>query len=367
MRIRHKFIASRISKNAAVVCKQKFIIIGQFGHGRHGSSYQAIKSHLSQLGIAATQSVTVHSSPKMPFLVVGLLWAVLALALIVSILNLLPRLLPSQQFAKSLPGPYFLNILKAIPYVYSVTPRMCHDLPRQWAKEYKQTYRIWGIGRLSLEVFKASVMETILASSKHTQKGNVYRILQHFLGDGLLVSNGQKWFHRRRILTPAFHFGILQQFLAVFREEREKLRQVIEETINTGEGVVDLSVTMSSFTLNTICESSMGVKLDSVSGAKEYRRNIYRIGALILERFLKVWLHVPLVYKWSLNRLRMDEALKPVHEFTQRVINKRRDTGIRESTDVSATDNTYERFLITIEAIPVTHCILSDIYVQMMT
>lgn len=59
--------------------------------------------------------------------------------------------------------------------------------------------------------------ERILTSSKHIEKSILYEMLHPFLGTGLLTSGGVKWFQRRRMLTPAFHFNILKEFLEIFK------------------------------------------------------------------------------------------------------------------------------------------------------
>jgi len=39
-----------------------------------------------------------------------------------------------------------------------------------------------------------------------------------WIGTGLLVANGDKWFRSRRLLTPAFHFGVLKPYVQVYNE-----------------------------------------------------------------------------------------------------------------------------------------------------
>jgi cytochrome P450 len=48
-----------------------------------------------------------------------------------------------------------------------------------------------------------------------------YRHLYPWLGDGLLVANGEKWARNRRLLTPAFHFDILKPYMNVYNQSAD--------------------------------------------------------------------------------------------------------------------------------------------------
>jgi cytochrome P450 family 4 len=46
-----------------------------------------------------------------------------------------------------------------------------------------------------------------------------------WLGNGLLLSTGKKWFNKRKTITPTFHFKILEQFTEVFERQGNVLIQ----------------------------------------------------------------------------------------------------------------------------------------------
>ena len=46
----------------------------------------------------------------------------------------------------------------------------------------------------------------------------LYRMIIPWIGTGLLVANDEKWFRSRRLLTPAFHFGVLKPYVQVYNE-----------------------------------------------------------------------------------------------------------------------------------------------------
>ena len=48
-------------------------------------------------------------------------------------------------------------------------------------------------------------------------------IYVNYLGEGLATSSGIKWKKHRKMLTPAFHFDVLKQYVPVYNEVSHKL------------------------------------------------------------------------------------------------------------------------------------------------
>lgn len=67
------------------------------------------------------------------------------------------------------------------------------------------------------------LFQVILSSSKFIEKSDEYKFVKPWLNEGLLLSKGSKWFQRRKILTPAFHFKILEQFVEIFDRQSSVL------------------------------------------------------------------------------------------------------------------------------------------------
>ncbi|XP_071579787.1 cytochrome P450 4c21-like isoform X5 [Temnothorax nylanderi] len=116
--------------------------------------------------------------------------------------------------------------------------------------EFYPIIKIW------LFFFPASVshpndLETILNSTKHIEKTFIYDNLQPWFGTGLLTNGGAKWHSRRKILTPTFHFNILQLFIQILIEEGENMTKSLKNAESTV--VKDLMPFFSKHTLNAIC------------------------------------------------------------------------------------------------------------------
>lgn len=94
------------------------------------------------------------------------------------------------------------------------------------------------------------IFQKVINVKIHERKGAAYKVMTNWLGDGLLVSHGQKWKNRRKILTPAFHFSILQEFVNIFNKETEDLIEKLE--MRCDEPYIDVVKPIADFTLCSI-------------------------------------------------------------------------------------------------------------------
>ena len=92
----------------------------------------------------------------------------------------------------------------------------------------------------------------LVNSSKHTDKSMDYDFLHDWLGTGLLTSGGEKWKTRRHLITPSFHFDILNDFLIVMNEQSEIfVNNLIEKSKSKKK--FDICPLISSCALDIIC------------------------------------------------------------------------------------------------------------------
>lgn len=83
------------------------------------------------------------------------------------------------------------------------------------------------------------------------EKSNDYYFFEKWLGGGLLISHGPKWHARRKILTHAFHFKILDDFVKVFDYKADILVNQLKSHVN-GEAF-DVCPYVTLYTLDVIC------------------------------------------------------------------------------------------------------------------
>lgn len=107
---------------------------------------------------------------------------------------------------------------------------------------------------LQILIFSPEAMEAAMNSNKMLNKGQVYDYLATFLKEGLITSKQEKWKIHRKILTPTFHFRILEEFVPVMNKQAKRLLESFESQIIVNDGVIkDLAKPILLCALDTIC------------------------------------------------------------------------------------------------------------------
>lgn len=120
---------------------------------------------------------------------------------------------------------------------------------------------------------RKNVEKVLLA--KQTEKALLYQFIEPWLGTGLLIASGEKWFQRRKIITPTFHFKILEQFVRVFNTETDTMVQLLRKHVGGKEFDIYDYVTLMA--LDSICETSMGTTVDAQHNPdNQYVQNVKR-------------------------------------------------------------------------------------------
>lgn len=123
-------------------------------------------------------------------------------------------------------------------------------------------------------------LQPILNSQKFVNKSHDYDYLHPWLGTGLLTSTDRKWHSRRKvnykqrrrggteqcklirfslqILTPAFHFKILDDFIDVFNEQSAVLARKL--AVEVGSEAFNLFPYVTLCTLDIVCGESHAVQ-----------------------------------------------------------------------------------------------------------
>ena len=106
-------------------------------------------------------------------------------------------------------------------------------------RKFGSLYRVWVLQQLAVFSSNPEDIEVILSSPQHITKNNLYELLENWLGTGLLMSTGKKWHSRRKIITPTFHFKILEQFVEIFDQQSAVMVKKLYEKAD-GETAVNI-------------------------------------------------------------------------------------------------------------------------------
>ncbi|XP_058456059.1 cytochrome P450 4d1-like [Malaya genurostris] len=197
------------------------------------------------------------------------------------------------------------------------------ELQRMKAK-YGKCFRLWIGSDLTIVLTDAKKVEILLSSQKFLDKAGQYDFIRPWLGDGLLTSTGRKWHSRRKIITPTFHFKILEQFVDIFDQQSSIFIEQLRSNASSGK-TFDVFPKVTLCALDVICESAMGTKVNAqINSDSEYVRAVKNISTVVIKRSFDIMEHLDITFNLTKYSKMQDQALKVLHDYTDGVIRTRR-------------------------------------------
>uniref|UniRef100_A0A6P4EF98 Cytochrome P450 4e3 n=1 Tax=Drosophila rhopaloa TaxID=1041015 RepID=A0A6P4EF98_DRORH len=194
----------------------------------------------------------------------------------------------------------------------------------EWWHDYgKDNFLFWTGYSSHIVVTNPKQLEYILNSQQLIQKSTIYTLLHPWLGFGLLTSHGIKWHKHRKMITPSFHFNILQDFHEVMNENSSKFVEQLKKA-SAGDSIIDFQEHANYLTLDVICDTAMGVPINAMeqrdsSIVQAFRDMCYNINMRAFHPFKRS----NRVFSLTPEFPAYQRTLKTLQDFTYDIIEKR--------------------------------------------
>nr|XP_046255878.1 cytochrome P450 4B1 [Scatophagus argus] len=200
------------------------------------------------------------------------------------------------------------------------------DKVLEFGQQYPYAFPLWfGPFVCFLNIHHPDYVKTILATTE--PKDNLsYNFIESWIGNGLLVSKGQKWFRHRRLLTPGFHYDVLKPYIKLMSDSAKTMLDKWESCAKTNEAF-ELFEHVSLMTLDSIlkCAFSHNSNCQIERGRNTYIKAVYELSDLINLRFRTFPYHSDLIFYLSPHGFRYRKACRVAHSHTEEVIRKRKE------------------------------------------
>ncbi|XP_078686339.1 cytochrome P450 4F12-like [Branchiostoma floridae x Branchiostoma belcheri] len=197
-------------------------------------------------------------------------------------------------------------------------------MTRDVVEKHPRAHTLWWPGYMPLITLThpAPIKQLLKAPTK---KSVDYDHLRPWLGNGLVMSDGPVWKAQRRLLTPAFHFDILKQYISVYNMAAEEMIEKLVEYDGKDQSV-EMFQQASLCTMEIIlqCAFSGGGMSDKTK--EDYLGAVKKIGDLMVQADLNTLYFIfPTIYYLSSGGREFLRMCDFVHDTANSVIRRRRE------------------------------------------
>ncbi|XP_052819369.1 leukotriene-B4 omega-hydroxylase 3-like [Mya arenaria] len=200
-----------------------------------------------------------------------------------------------------------------------------------WGNQYARAQgylRLWGsFWRPVIVACHPTSMKKILKTAEPKPLGltSGYRTLKAWLGDGLLISGGEKWARNRRLLTPAFHFDILKPYIHVYNDAAGIFVDKLNDFAARGEQFeLFQHVCQSSLDIILRCAFSYNIDVQRAGETHPYVVAVNDLATCTAKRTRKPWLASDIIFYNTALGKKYKRDCDYVHGVAEDIINTRK-------------------------------------------
>ncbi|ENN77673.1 hypothetical protein YQE_05824, partial [Dendroctonus ponderosae] len=205
-------------------------------------------------------------------------------------------------------------------------------------------FRNWYGSLPVVHLYKPEHVQVVFKSNTNINKGVFYKYLFPWLGQGLISGSGPKWRVHRKIITPSFHFNILDSYGEIFAEKGACLAKYLQRF--EGKGFVEITGDLTKIGLDIItgsnltwafnntssefalAETAMGIKLGILEGNNtegvEYANAIMSFLQVTYRRVANPLYNLDWLFKHTAVGRESERCCSVIHSFNQHIIQTRK-------------------------------------------
>ncbi|XP_021482293.1 cytochrome P450 4A14-like [Meriones unguiculatus] len=196
---------------------------------------------------------------------------------------------------------------------------------RKWVEKFPNACLYWLSGnRVRVLLYDPDYVKLILGRSD-PKAHRTYHLLAPWIGFGLLLLNGKKWFQHRRMLTPAFHYDILKPYVRVMADSVNIMLDKWEK-LGGQDYPLEIFEYISLMTLDTVmkCAFSHQGSVQLEENSRSYVKAVDDLNTLIFLRSRSVFFDFSPIFNMSSDGCLFRRACQIAHEHTDGVIKMRK-------------------------------------------
>lgn len=169
-------------------------------------------------------------------------------------------------------------------------------------------------------------MEAIFKSTTNVNKSFIYQMMRPWVGNGILISDKAVWKPRRKMMTPAFHFRTLEDYIPIMNSRADEMVRDITETTKLGDAYFDVRPIVRRAAFAILFETSMGVKIDKEEVERMRLLEITEeLSASIVARSANI-LHWPdFIYNLTKEHHEFIANIKHVQTYNNQIVKQRKE------------------------------------------